>query len=78
MPITASKLREDVYRILDQAIETGKPVEVVRKGVTLTIVPPKRVNKLEKLKKRKGLVGDPEDLVNFDWMKQWGELKNLG
>ena len=23
MPVTASKLREDIYKILDQAIETG-------------------------------------------------------
>ena len=75
MPITASKLREDVYRILDEAIETGKPVEVVRKGVTLTIVPPKRVSKFDKLKKRTGFVGDLDDIVSIDWSKEWTELK---
>ena len=76
MPITASKLRENVYRILDEAIETGKPVEVVRKGVTLTIVPPKRVSKLANLKKRPGLfVGDVEDIMHIDWLKEWSELK---
>ena len=75
MPITASKLRENVYRILDEAIETGKPVEVVRKGVTLTIVPPKRVSKLDNLKKRKIFVGDPDDILNIDWLKEWSELK---
>jgi len=31
MQITASKLRENIYRILDQAIATGAPVEVLRK-----------------------------------------------
>jgi hypothetical protein len=75
MPITASKLRENVYRILDEAIETGKPIEVVRKGAILTIVPPKRVSKLDKLKKRPGLIGDPEDIVSIDWSKEWSELK---
>jgi hypothetical protein len=76
MPITASKLREDVYRILDEAIETGKPVEVVRKGTTLTIVPPKRVSKMDKLQKRPGLfVGDVEDILHIDWLKEWSELK---
>ena len=76
MPITASKLRENVYRILDEAIETGKPVEVVRKGVTLTIVPSKRVSKLANLKKRPGLfVGDVEDIMHIDWLKEWSELK---
>jgi len=76
MPITASKLRENVYRILDEAIETGKPVEVVRKGKTLTIVPPKRVSRLANLKKRPGLfVGDVEDIIHIDWLKEWSELK---
>jgi hypothetical protein len=75
MPITASKLRENVYRILDEAIETGKPIEVVRKGTLLTIVPPKRVSKLDKLKKRDILAGDPEDIVRIDWSKEWSELQ---
>jgi hypothetical protein len=75
MPITASKLRENVYRILDEAIETGKPVEVLRKGVVLSIVPPKRVSKLDNLKKRTGFVGDLDDIVSIDWSKEWTELK---
>jgi len=75
MAITASKLRENVYRILDEAIETGEPVEVVRKGVTLTIVPPKRVSKMANLKKRKVFVGNVEDIVGMDWSKEWSELK---
>ena len=75
MPITASKLRADVYRILDEAIETGKSIEVVRKGTILTIVPPKRVSKLDNLKKRAGFVGDLDDIVSIDWSKEWTELK---
>ena len=58
MPITAQKLRANLFRIFDEAIETGKPVEVIRKGVVLTIVPPKRVSKLDNLKKRKLFVGN--------------------
>lgn len=75
MPITASKLRENVYRILDEAIKTGKPIEVLRKGTVLTIVPPKRISKLAKLKKRTGFVGDLDDIVSIDWSKEWTELK---
>ena len=76
MAITASKLRENVYRILDEAVATGKPVEIVRKGAVLTIVPPKRVSKLANLKKRPGLfVGDVEDIIHIDWLKEWSELK---
>ena len=75
MPITASKLREDVYRILDEVIETGLPVEVLRKGTVLKIVPEKSVSKLARLKKRNVFAGNPEDIIGMDWSKEWTELK---
>jgi len=75
MPITASKLREDVYRILDGVIETGLPVEVLRKGTVLKIVPEKSVSKLARLKKRNVFAGNPEDIIGMDWSKEWTELK---
>ncbi len=37
--ITASQLRADVYRILDDVLATGQPCEVVRKGRKLVILP---------------------------------------
>ena len=75
MPITASQLREDVYRILDGVIESGLPVEVQRKGVVLKIVPEKTVSKLARLKKRNVFVGNPEDIIGMDWSREWTELK---
>lgn len=75
MRITASKLRENVYRILDEAISTGTPVEVIRKGNILRIVPEKKVSKLARLKRRKGFCGDPDDIIGMDWLKEWTELK---
>lgn len=39
MKITASKLRENIYRVLDQVVETGVPVEIERRGRRLKIVP---------------------------------------
>lgn len=73
--ITASKLRENIYRILDEAIATGVPVEVARKGVVLRIVPEKRASKLGRLKKRSGFDGNPDDIIGMDWLKEWTELK---
>jgi len=32
MAITASKLRGNVYRIPDESIETGRPVDLIRKA----------------------------------------------
>jgi len=73
--VTASKLRENVYRILDEALATGNPVEVIRKGKVLKIVPEQRPDKLANLKRRKGFVGDPDDIIDMDWSKYWTELQ---
>jgi hypothetical protein len=75
MRVTASKLRENIYRILDEAISTGTPIEVIRKGTVLRIVPEQRVSKLSRLKKRRGFRGDPDDVIGMDWLKEWTELK---
>ena len=76
MPITASKLRENIYKTLDEVIETGTPVEVVRKGVGLRIVLDKPPSKLARLKKHPGMfVGDPDDIIGMDWSSEWSELK---
>jgi prevent-host-death family protein len=74
LKITASKLRENVYRILDQVLETGVPVEIVRRGKTLRIVPATehRAGRLDTLPDRHEVIaGDPEELVHLDWSKQW-------
>ena len=75
MRITASKLRENIYRILDEAISSGTPVEVVRKGTVVRIVPEKRPAKLSRLKKRKGFKGNPDDILRMDWLAEWTELQ---
>ena len=75
MTITASKLRENIYQILDEVIATGTPVSISRKGQTLQIIPEKRASKLSRLKKRSGFAGDPDDIMRMDWLKEWTELK---
>jgi hypothetical protein len=75
MRVTASRLREDIYGILDQILDTGVPVEVQRKGRTLRIVPEPKPSKLARLKKRSCVVGDLESIVHVDWTKEWSELK---
>jgi hypothetical protein len=70
--MTPSKLRADLYRVLDQVLETGQPVEIERRGRILKIVPEKPRSKLERLVKRPThIVGDPEDLVHLDWSRSW-------
>lgn len=72
--VTASQLRANIYRILDQVAETGVPVEIVRRRRRLKIVPADdaQPRKLDRITPRpKVLVGDPEDLVHLDWSKEW-------
>ncbi len=74
MTVTATQLRKDIYRILDQVLETGTPVEIDRKGHRLKIVldEPRGGNKLEHLVRRdEFLKCDPEELVHLDWSSEW-------
>jgi antitoxin (DNA-binding transcriptional repressor) of toxin-antitoxin stability system len=72
MPLTVSKFRENIYRILDQVLETGVPVEIERHGKLLKIVPTDMPKKLDNLIDRKDFLrGDPEDIVHLDWSRAW-------
>jgi len=71
MTLTASKLRENIYRILDRVLETGIPVEVRRKGRTLRIVPTDPPSRIGRLKRRSYLLEDPEEIVHLDWSGEW-------
>ena len=69
--MTATRLREHVYQVLDQVLATGEPVDIERRGKRLRIVPVERPGKLRNLKRRRYLRGDPEDLVHLDWSGEW-------
>lgn len=76
--ITPTKLRDDIYHILDLILKTGIPVTVLRKGKKLRISVVEETaseGKLSGLKKRKLSKGDPEDFVSWDWSKEWSEDK---
>lgn len=72
MSLSASALRADIYKILDEVLETGKPVEVERRGRKLRIVAVEPRSRLDNLTPHPGaIVGDPEDLVHMDWSDEW-------
>ena len=72
MVLTASKLRENIYKILDQVLKTGVPVEIERRGKKLKIVPVHMPEKLDNLRKRSDFLKcDPEELVHLDWSGEW-------
>jgi hypothetical protein len=70
MTLRASALRENIYRILDEILETGVPVEIEHKGKLLRIAAVEPKSKLGNLKPRDLIVGDPEELVHIDWSEE--------
>ena len=78
MTITATKLRADLYRVIDNVIKNGVSVEVELRGRKVRIVPAEPRDKLAALVKRPGvIVGDPgrlRQVKTFDekkWRKKW-------
>lgn len=72
MAITASELRQNVYRLLDEVLRTGIPLEIERGGRRLQITPVDAPAKLSRLDAHPGtIVGDPEELVHLDWPGDW-------
>jgi len=66
--VTATELRGNIYRLLDEVIETGMPIEIERKGKKVRIVTVEPVDKLKNLTLRNDVInGDPEDLVTISW-----------
>ncbi len=72
MALTASKLRQDIYRLLDRVLDTGVPLVVERRGRRLKIVPVDGPSKLDNLVDRpEVIVGNPDDIVSIDWLSEW-------
>lgn len=70
--VSATELRRNIYKLLDQVIETGRPLTVKRKGCKLrigTLQPPSRLARLEA--HPDCIVGDPDELVERDWSEEW-------
>jgi len=69
--LTASTLRKDVYRLLDQVAETGRPLVIERKGRRLKIVREESGGRLKRLTPHPCMNQDPESLVHIDWSEEW-------
>ena len=77
MAMTASKLRANVYRLLDEVLESGRPLEIERKGKILVIAPQEEQSIWERLPRREGaIIGDPDELIHMDWSSEWNPDPN--
>jgi len=71
MAISASALRNNIYKLLDQVLATGQPLEIERKGKRLRIVPEPEPGKMARLVRHACLSSDPESIVHMDWSSEW-------
>ncbi len=71
-PYSVTRLRTNLYRVLDRVLETGVPAEVARKGEVLRIVRANNRSQLANLPRHQDyLACDPETLVHLDWSGEW-------
>ena len=75
-PLSVTALRQNLFKVADQVLETGVPVEIERHGKTLLLIPAEPVSKLANLPRRHAIIGDPEDLVDLQ-VSVWHEPDNL-
>ncbi len=82
MRVTITKLRQDLFRLVDQAMR-GEPVEFVYKGVLFHVVPETKPSKLAKLTGQPVVASGADwgqvsrDLLKemeSEWEKDWSEL----
>jgi prevent-host-death family protein len=72
MPMSATRLRANLYRILDRVSRTGVPVEIEHKGRRVKIIPGEPTKKLSRLKAHPDFLKvDAESIVHMDWSREW-------
>ncbi|MBL0716462.1 MAG: type II toxin-antitoxin system Phd/YefM family antitoxin, partial [Desulfosarcina sp.] len=62
--ITPTELRQNIYKLLDEVLNTGIPIEINKGGKKLRIVPADKTKKLQNLISRPNVIkGNPDDLA---------------
>ena len=74
MSLTA--LRNKLFKVVDEIIKTGIPVEIEKNNHKLLIVLKEKKSKLDNLKPHDCIIGDHDDLVNLK-VTEWDEVNNL-
>ena len=69
--ISVTELRGNIYKILNEVLNTGIPIEINKGGKKLKIMPAEKIDKLQNLVSRPYVIkGDPDDLVDISWEKE--------
>ncbi len=80
MQVALTQLRTHLYQWIDQLIETGESIEVLRKGkkIKITVDTDFSQSKKRKFIKRNNVInGNPEDIVSINWISEWNDKNAL-
>lgn len=70
-PVTPTRLRAELFQLLDRVIETGEPLEIRRNGRILKIVVEQPTDKLARITPHPDfIVGDPDQFLEptpYEW-----------
>ena len=71
MLIAAPRLRANVYKVLDEVLETGKSIEIEWHGRRVRIEPIEPRGRLGSLIRRSRFLRvDPESIVHIEWLNE--------
>lgn len=80
MQVTITKLRQDLFRLIDRALQ-GEPFEFTHKGVVFQILPESAPDKLARLTRQTVVASGSEAAeahllkeMEAEWQKDWAEL----
>ena len=66
--VTPTELRTNIYKLLDEVLQTGLPLEIKKGDRRLRIIPVETKGKFQNLVSRPDVIqGDPEALAKLSW-----------
>ncbi|VAW31006.1 hypothetical protein MNBD_CHLOROFLEXI01-967 [hydrothermal vent metagenome] len=69
--VTPTELRANIYKLLEEVLNSGIPLEINKGSRRLRIVPVEPVDKLQNLAARPdAILGNSDDLVMISWEKE--------
>jgi len=74
--ISLTALRQQLFKLVDQVIQTGIPLEIERNGHRVKVILDEKKSKLANLKAHDCIEGDPDDLINLS-LTEWNEADKL-
>jgi len=78
MAITASALRQNIFKLLEHISQTGEPLVVTHKGHRLTILSQeKSSDKFSRLAKHSTIQGEAQELADLDMSGTWSGGSDL-